>query len=139
MIKPVLIDSSFLFELNNPKTHLRSQLALFAETEQRVKLVPDVVLTEAVYLIRQRVGQRAAIRFLTTIDTLGFQFEPVLMEDCKIAGTIMSKYHEADFDFVDCCLMAISERLQVTSIYTLDRRDFHMFRPAHCEYFDLLP
>jgi predicted nucleic acid-binding protein len=139
MINPVLIDSSFLYELNNPKTARRAKLTEFAQSEKRVRIVPDVVLTEGTYLIRQRVGQHAVIRFLLGIDTLGFRFEPVSVADLKRAGQIMAQYHGADLDFVDCCLMAISERLNITSVYTFDRRDFTIFRPTHCDYLELLP
>jgi rRNA-processing protein FCF1 len=44
MLNPILIDSSFLYELNNPKTALRRELAQFAQTEKRQRIVPDVVL-----------------------------------------------------------------------------------------------
>ncbi len=35
--------------------------------------------------------------------------------------------------------MVIAERLNITRIVTFDRRDFSVFRPSHCEYFELLP
>lgn len=46
----------------------------------------------------------------------------------------------ADSSFiVDCCIMALAERLHVTRIATFDRRDFSIFQPRHCGYFELLP
>ena len=51
----------------------------------------------------------------------------------------MERYKDAEFDFVDCCLMAIAERLNIEDICTFDRRDFAIFRPKHCENFTLLP
>jgi predicted nucleic acid-binding protein len=139
MIQPVLIDSSFFYEFNNPKTTRRADVLEFAQSEKRSWIVPDVVLTEAAYLLRQRVGQHVVIRLLSQIDTLGFKFEPLLIPDLKRAGQIMTQYQDADLDFVDCCLMAISERLAITTVYTYDRRDFAIFRPTHCEYLELLP
>jgi uncharacterized protein len=35
--------------------------------------------------------------------------------------------------------MALAEYLAITQICTFDRRDFSIFRPAHCEYFERLP
>jgi hypothetical protein len=35
--------------------------------------------------------------------------------------------------------MALSERLNITQVCTVDRRDFSMFRPLHCDYLELLP
>lgn len=55
------------------------------------------------------------------------------------ARDIMATYADNQFDFVDCCIMALAERLQVTKIYTFDRRDFSVFRPQHADYLELLP
>jgi predicted nucleic acid-binding protein len=52
---------------------------------------------------------------------------------------IMTTYHDAKFDFVDCSLMALAERLAITVICTLDQRDFSIFRPNHSDHLTLLP
>ena len=62
-----------------------------------------------------------------------------MLADLQRARAIMAAYPEADLDFVDCCLMALSERLKITQICTFDRRDFSIFRPQHCDYLELLP
>jgi predicted nucleic acid-binding protein len=51
----------------------------------------------------------------------------------------MTQYADAKFDFADAALMALSERLNITRVATLDRRDFGLFRPAHCPALELLP
>lgn len=40
---------------------------------------------------------------------------------------------------VDASTVAIAERLDVTTMATLDHRDFPVIRPAHCDVFDLVP
>ncbi len=35
--------------------------------------------------------------------------------------------------------MALAERLDVTTIATLDHRDFRVVRPAHTDAFELIP
>jgi predicted nucleic acid-binding protein len=52
------------------------------------------------------------------------------------AGKPLNKYISADLDFVDCCLTAIAERLNITQICTFDRRDFSIIRPKHVHYFE---
>ncbi|MCU0482246.1 MAG: PIN domain-containing protein, partial [Anaerolineae bacterium] len=52
---------------------------------------------------------------------------------------IMTDYRDAKFDFVDCCIMALAERLNITHICTFDRRDFGIFRPKHVANLNLLP
>jgi predicted nucleic acid-binding protein len=39
----------------------------------------------------------------------------------------------------DCCIMTLSERLNITQVCTFDQRDFLIFRPKHCDYLDILP
>jgi len=51
----------------------------------------------------------------------------------------MDEYSDAQFDFVDVSIMALAERLHITRICSLDRRDFSIFRPSHCDYLELLP
>jgi predicted nucleic acid-binding protein len=51
----------------------------------------------------------------------------------------MVTYADAEMDLVDCCIMAMSEWLNIEEIATFDRRDFGMFRPKHCDYLTLLP
>jgi predicted nucleic acid-binding protein len=36
-------------------------------------------------------------------------------------------------------LVAIAERLNITQVLTLDQRHFRLFRPQHCDAFDILP
>ncbi|MDZ4767972.1 MAG: hypothetical protein SGJ24_02500 [Chloroflexota bacterium] len=43
------------------------------------------------------------------------------------------------FDFVDCCIMAQAEWLNITHACTLDMRDFAHFRPCHVDHLTLLP
>jgi len=44
-----------------------------------------------------------------------------------------------DLGFVDTTVVAIAERLKVSSIATTDRRHFAAVRPAHRERFVLVP
>jgi predicted nucleic acid-binding protein len=63
-----------------------------------------------------------------------FRIEPLLAPDMMRMQGIMERYADNQFDYVDTAIMALSERLQIEDIYSLDRRDFRVFRPAHCAY-----
>jgi predicted nucleic acid-binding protein len=52
---------------------------------------------------------------------------------------IMLDYDDSAFDFVDTAIMALAERLNIETVYTLDRRDFGIFRPRHCKFLKVLP
>lgn len=42
-------------------------------------------------------------------------------------------------DLIDASLVAVAERLGLTTIATLDHRDFRVVRPTHCDAFELVP
>lgn len=91
------------------------------------------------YLFRRDFGYAGVQRFLHLIQTIDARYEPIIREDLPRMREIATMYDTAAFDIVDCCIMAIAERLNVTRIATFDRRDFSIFRPQHCDFFELLP
>jgi hypothetical protein len=66
-------------------------------------------------------------------------YEILTPEDFIRIHAILIQYADAKFDFVDCCLMALAERHTISTICTLDQRDFTIFRPTHIPQLDLLP
>ena len=61
------------------------------------------------------------------------------LEDLSRTGEILEKYSDSKVDFVDCCIVAMAERLGISRILTVDQRHFRLFRPKHCEYFEIEP
>ena len=102
-------------------------------------LVPDVILPELAYLCLRALGYAGLHSVLESFRRSDVEILPLgwiaLERICEIAET----YSSAAFDIVDCCIMAIAERLEISRIATFDRRDFSIFRPRRCEFFELLP
>lgn len=111
----------------------------YAEAGAVEALVPEVTLTEVAYMLRQRVGKRGVLHFAQQFIYSGMQAVSLTDDDFARIAEILQTYQSADFDFVDCAVMAIAERLNITHICTYDRRDFSIMRPSHCDYFVLLP
>jgi hypothetical protein len=135
----VLIDSGFLYALldkSNPKFPL-AKATIGAVPAQYV--VPYVALTEAEFLFNRAGGVPAVLRFMDELVAAPLQFEAPLKVDITRGREIMAAYASARLDFVDCCIMAISERLNITKVFTFDWRDFSIFRPKHCPHLELLP
>lgn len=135
----MLIDSSFLFSLQDVTDPYHKRSRLFAYTSPFEPLVPEVGLNEVAYLVRHRLGIPAVVYFLETFPELGIQTVSLIPSDYPRIAEIMHTYQSAAFDFVDCAMMALAERLSITHICTYDRRDFSIFRPRHCDFFTLLP
>ncbi|MBZ0289952.1 MAG: PIN domain-containing protein [Anaerolineae bacterium] len=134
-----LIDTSFLLAsaASNDANYAVAQRVVLKIGELIVLPVP--VMPELFYMVSVRVGYKAALHTFQYLDNAGFQIEPLTPDDRIRMREIMNKYVDAEFDFVDTAIMALSERLNITRVYTFDRRDFSIFRPRHTSHLDLLP
>jgi uncharacterized protein len=134
-----LIDTSFLLAsaVSTDANHAIANRAIQQINETIVLPVP--VLPELFYMVSVRVGYRAAVQTFHYTETAGFQIEVISLPDRIRMREIMDKYADAQLDFVDTALMALSERLKITRVYTFDRRDFSIFRPNHTTHLELLP
>jgi hypothetical protein len=139
-MKLILIDTSFLYALNDLADRNREKALKFATGSVEYQyIVPQVALAEAAYMLQQHVGERALLNFWEGLESPEVHLQPVEKADLRRAREIRLQYADAHFDFVDCCIKALSERLKITQICTFDRRDFSIFRPSHTDYLELLP
>lgn len=134
-----IADSSFLFALFNTRDPWHRDAESFVAQNTETLLIPNVVLPEVCYLITRDFGHRGIGTFLEYFMQLDAPLQPILLSDVDRVREIVTTYADAELDIVDCCIMAIAERLNVTTIATFDRRDFSIFRPRHCEFLELLP
>lgn len=52
---------------------------------------------------------------------------------------LMQKYRDLPMDLADAALVRIAEREGVRRIFTLDRRDFSLYRPTGIGRFEIIP
>lgn len=135
----LITDSCFLVVLYDGSEAHHPKSFDFAANRLETILVPHVVSPEAGFLLRRNLGYAISFDFFDFFDHSFVRLVPVLEEDLARVYEITRQYDCARFDLVDCCIMAISERLRITRIATFDRRDFSVFRPRDCEYLELLP
>ena len=137
-MEQLLVDTNFVYAVlyRRDKDHALA-LAYYEALGQRA-LLPTITLPEIAYLVNRVGGTTAVIEVMTTLRS-EFEMVEVNQQDYDRAIEILRKYHDSRIDFVDACIMALAERLKITRILTFDRRDFGLYRPAHCDTFDLLP
>jgi len=133
------VDSGFLYALYDRADEGNEEASTVAELYSGQFVIPYVVLTEAAYLFRRAGEAPAVVRFLDALVKGNYQYEIVSPADLTRARDIMAQYADAKLDFVDCCIMAPSERLNITQVCTFDHRDFNIFRPQHVSHLELLP
>jgi uncharacterized protein len=52
---------------------------------------------------------------------------------------LMKKYQDLPMDLADAALVSVAERERVSRIFTLDKRDFQLYRPYRMGRFQILP
>jgi predicted nucleic acid-binding protein len=135
----VLADTGALYALldNEDEWHGRMRDWLAGATEALV--VPMSVVQETAFVIGSRHGPGREASFLRTAASGAFVLEPLLEEDLARAAELVDAYADFPLGFVDASIVAMAERLDITTLLTTDRRHFGVVRPAHCERLRLVP
>lgn len=133
-----LIDTGFLFAVLDKKDgdHFLCSETLNSEVDP---YLPEAVLPELAYLVLRDLGYEIWINFLGSLAAGELPIISTDISDIIRAAEIMEQYRDSKIDYVDSVIMAIAERLDIKRILTVDRRDFGLFRPRHCDYFEILP
>ena len=136
---PCLMDSGFLYALiDETDKHSRSVKNSLVEIYEEV-ILPVPAVTETAYFLSKNLGIKALINFLEILPEMEITFETPTAADYKRSAEILRKYNDANIDFVDACIFAMAERLNITKILTVDRRHFSIFKPTHCRAFEIFP
>ena len=138
-MKSCIIDSGFLYALVDDSDEHSERVRKAVESVYELILLPSPAITEIAYFVQRNLGQSALARFIENLNSMGMSLVDPLEEDLLRIGAILRTYPDQDIDFVDAIIMAMAERLNITKILTVDRRHFQIFRPVHCEAFEILP
>lgn len=135
----VILDTSFLFALADSGDRNHDRVLAVAQSLNEPLLLPAVVLPEICYLLASRLGHQAMRQFLSNLVGSKTQLEPITLTDLARINQVLEQYADSELDFVDAAIVTIAERTGIIRVLTLDRRDFSLVRPKHCDYFELLP
>ena len=105
----------------------------------RPLIVPSLVVTEVAYFLGDRLGADAEIAFGRAIAGGELAVEPVAAADWSRMVELAHQYSSLPLGLVDASVVAVTERLGVETIATLDRKHFTAIRPRHVAAFELLP
>jgi len=95
------------------------------------------VVTEAAHLLKRTHG--AIDGLLYSIRDGKLVIVPLTDVDVGDIGVILRTYRDQGFDFADACLMHLSEREGIDSVFTIDHRHFSVFRKRDGKPLTLLP
>ena len=86
------------------------------------------VLGEAMYLLGKRVGWVAQEGLWKLVLHGDLILEHPSPSELVRMSELMSKYNDQPMDFADASLVALAERLSIDRVFTVDRRDFSVYR-----------
>jgi len=135
---PALLDTGFLLAVLDADDNLHSACTEALEGEPN-PLLPDLVLPELAYLILRELSYPALTTFLRSVASGELLQVKSIPEDLTRAAELLEKYADNRVDFVDCAIVAMAERLNLRKTLTVDTRHFTIFRPKHCDYFEIAP
>lgn len=132
----ILIDAGPLVALvdADDKYHDRCVETVASIREAMVTVWP--AFTEAMYLLRSNPLQEALWQILES-GTL--HIGDLDAGDCARMRFLMHKYRDLPMDLADAALVRVAEREKIGRIFTIDRRDFEIYRPAGFRRFEILP
>lgn len=134
---PLLVDTGVLYAMVDRSDAWHERTVEYIEASRPALLVPITVLPEATYLVRTRLGVREELKLIEGFVNGGVAIEPLRDVDLSRAFAMMSRY--PDLGFTDATIVAMAERLALTTLATTDRRHFGLVRPRHVKRFTLVP
>jgi len=94
-------------------------------------------LTEAMYLLRFSWQAQGALWEM--VETEALRILPLDHRDVPRMRELMRKYRDLPMDLADAALVRVAEREKLRRVFTLDRRDFGIYRPARIGRFSVMP
>lgn len=108
-------------------------------TSRRGQLLTTApVVAETAWLIEDRLGPAAEACYLTMVIN-DLRVVDLTTVDYRRCIELIHNYADMGLGLVDASVVAVAERLTVTTVATLNHRDFRVVRPAHCDAFELVP
>ncbi|HSY49286.1 MAG TPA: PIN domain-containing protein [Thermoanaerobaculia bacterium] len=93
--------------------------------------------TEAMYLLRGSLPAQTVLWQMVQREAIGFM--PLTVDDAYRMRQLMEKYYDLPMDLADAALVRVAERERISRIFTIDRRDFTIYKPAGIGRFSMLP
>ena len=133
----MLVDAGPLVALlSRHDAHYRRCKAVFRRLRDPMLTVWPA-LTEAMHLLRDSWGGQDKLFGLLEVGSV--EIAPLGPSDLSRMRQLMQKYHDLPMDLADAALVTVAEREGITRVFTLDRHDFEVYRPAKIGRFSLVP
>ncbi|MDQ3824710.1 MAG: PIN domain-containing protein [Actinomycetota bacterium] len=135
----IVVDTGPVVALLNDRDDLHERCRDFLATYPGPLLLPSTVFTEVCLLIERRRGPRAELAFLADVRAGLFTLVDLAPADLDRIAELVQAYADLPLGTVDASVIALTERLDLHEVATLDHRHFSVVRPRHVPALTLLP
>ena len=109
------------------------------ETDPGPLITTELVLAETGWLLDRQLGPGAEAALYRSVATGEMTVEPLSTADWTRVAELTEKYADQSLGGVDSSLIALAERLGLSTVATLDRRHFGIVQPRHVKRLTILP
>ncbi|HZQ18776.1 MAG TPA: hypothetical protein VFA90_08645 [Terriglobales bacterium] len=95
------------------------------------------VITEAAWLLRR--DSNAIQKLMNSLDTGMFELLSLAAADARPLASLIKKYHDIQMQLADAALVHVASRDGLDTVFTLDRKDFSVYRLPKGKPFRILP
>jgi predicted nucleic acid-binding protein len=113
-------------------------VAMVRDTREDLVL-PSPVLVEVDYWLHKLYGPAPWQTFVEDVARGAYRLHQLGERQLVRAAELERTYGSLDLGLVDAAVIVTCETLSETKVATLDRRDFSIVQPRHCERLTLLP
>ncbi len=134
----LLVDTNVILAAADESAVEHDRCARLLDAHQDLT-VTAAVAVESAWMIESRLGPRAEAAFVAALAAGEMHVVDLTAADWRRCAELIERYHDLGLGVVDSSIVAVAERLGVSTIATLNRRHFAVVRPVHVAAFELLP
>ena len=136
----IVVDTGVLLAVADADDHWHpASTALLASYQSSPLILPAPVIPETGWMIAAVLGPATEAAFIASVAAGDFTVVDLTTSDWQRVAELVERYADMDLGTVDAAVIAIAERLNVTTLATINPRDFRVAKPAQCDAFELVP
>ncbi len=133
----ILVDAGPLVALlRRPDQHHRRCVAALGRIKGPLATVWPAI-TEAMFLLTDRPDAQS--RLAQQLESEAIILLPLDRGDLPRIRELMRKYQDRPMDLADAALVRVAERESISTVFTVDRSDFEVYRLFGRERFKIIP
>lgn len=133
----VLVDTGPLVAIVSPEDRHHQECLKTLQTLKAPLLTCWPVITEAAWLLQGI--PRAFPTLLKSLEEGFLEVPPVTGREGRAVAEVMNRYASLKPQFADAMIVYLAQRENIETIFTLDRRDFAVYRRFNRSPFRLIP